>query len=91
MLRLLATDAATHPGRLGQARPKVDQRKPDDVARWIEHQVKHGQAPDLAILHGAQFGPVVVGKCDELGLAWIAVGGDANMWGFGPTAAVSLA
>jgi hypothetical protein len=56
-------------------RLKVDQRKPDDVARWIEHQVKHGQAPDLAILHGAQFGPVVVGKCEDLGLAWIAIGG----------------
>jgi hypothetical protein len=56
-------------------RLNVDQRKPDDVARWIEHQVKHGQAPDLAILHGAQFGPVVVGKCEDLGLAWIALGG----------------
>jgi hypothetical protein len=56
-------------------RLNVDQRKPDDVARWIEHQVKHGQAPDLAILHGAQFGPVVVGKCEDLGLAWIAIGG----------------
>jgi hypothetical protein len=61
-------------------RLKVDQRKPDDVARWIEHQVKHGQAPDLAILHGAQFGPVVVGKCDELGLAWIAVGGGKRQY-----------
>jgi|YNPBryBLVA2012_1023415.scaffolds.fasta_scaffold14320_1 hypothetical protein len=56
-------------------RLKVDQRKPTDVARWIEHQVKHGTAPDLTILHGAQFGPVVVAKCEELGLAWIAVGG----------------
>jgi len=56
-------------------RLNVDQRKPDDVARWIEHQVKHGQAPDLAILHGAQFGPVVVGTCEDLGLAWIAIGG----------------
>jgi hypothetical protein len=55
-------------------RLNVDQRKPDDVARWIEHQVKHGQAPDLALLHGAQFGPVVVGKCEALGVAWIAVG-----------------
>jgi hypothetical protein len=53
---------------------KVDQRKPDDVARWLEHQVQHGQAPDLALLHGAQFGPVVVGKCEELGLVWMAVG-----------------
>jgi hypothetical protein len=61
-------------------RLKVDQRKPDDVARWIAHQVKHGQAPDLAILHGAQFGPVVVGKCDELGLAWIAVGGGRRQY-----------
>jgi len=56
-------------------RLKVDQRKPADVARWIEHQVQHGTAPDLTILHGTQFGPVVVGKCEELGLAWIAVGG----------------
>lgn len=56
-------------------RLKVDQRKPADVARWIEHQVKHGTAPDLTILHGAQFGTVVVGKCEELGLAWVAVGG----------------
>lgn len=56
-------------------RLKVDQRKPADVARWLEHQVKHGQAPDLALLHGAQFGPVVVGKCEELGLVWMAVGG----------------
>jgi DDE superfamily endonuclease/Transposase DDE domain len=61
-------------------RLKVDQRKPADVARWIEHQVQHGQAPDLAILHGAQFGPVVVGKCDELGLAWIAVGGGKRQY-----------
>ena len=56
-------------------RLQVDQRKPADVARWLAHQVQHGQAPDLAILHGAQFGPVVVGQCDALGLAWIAVGG----------------
>jgi len=55
-------------------RLKVDQRKPDDVARWLEHRVKRGQAPDLALLHGAQFGPVVVGKCEELKLAWVAVG-----------------
>ena len=61
-------------------RLKVDQRKPDDVARWIEHQVKHGQAPDLAVLHGAQFGPVVVGKCDELKLAWIAIGGGRRQY-----------
>lgn len=56
-------------------RLKVDQRKPEDVARWIEHQVKTGQAPDLTILHGAQFGPVVVGCCEAWGLAWVAVGG----------------
>jgi hypothetical protein len=55
-------------------RLKVDQRKPDDVARWLDHQVRHGQAPDLALLHGAQFGPVVIGKCEELGLVWMAVG-----------------
>jgi hypothetical protein len=61
-------------------RLNVDQRKPDDVARWIEHQVKHGQAPDLTILHGAQFGPVVVGKCEDLGLAWIAVGGGQRQY-----------
>jgi hypothetical protein len=61
-------------------RLNVDQRKPDDVARWIEHQVKHGQAPDLTILHGAQFGPVVVGKCEELGLAWIAIGGGRRQY-----------
>jgi hypothetical protein len=61
-------------------RLKVDQRKPDDVARWIEHQVKQGQAPDLAILHGAQFGPVVVGKCEELRLAWIALGGGRRQY-----------
>lgn len=52
---------------------KVDQRKPQDVARWIEHQVKTGHAPDLTILHGAQLGPVVVGTCDKLGLVWVAV------------------
>jgi hypothetical protein len=61
-------------------RLKVDQRKPADVARWLEHQVQHGQAPDLAILHGAQFGPVVVGKCDAVGLAWIAVGGGKRQY-----------
>jgi len=61
-------------------RLKVDQRKPEDVARWIEHQVQHGQAPDLAVLHGAQFGPVVVGKCEEWGLAWIAVGGGRRQY-----------
>jgi len=61
-------------------RLKVDQRKPDDVARWIEHQVKHGQAPDLAVLHGAQFGSVVVGQCEALGLAWIAVGGGRRQY-----------
>lgn len=61
-------------------RLKVDQRKPDDVARWLEHQVKHGQAPDLAILHGAQFGPVVVGQCEDLGLVWIAVAGGRRQY-----------
>jgi hypothetical protein len=61
-------------------RLKVDQRKPADVARWLAHQVQHGQAPDLAILHGAQFGPVVVGKCDELGLVWIAAGGGKRQY-----------
>jgi hypothetical protein len=66
-------------------RLKVDQRKPEDVARWIEHQVKHGQAPDLTLLHGAQFGPVVVGQCEELGLAWMAVGGGRRQYlGVGP-------
>jgi hypothetical protein len=59
---------------------KVDQRKPEDVARWIEHQVKHGQAPDLTLLHGAQFGPVVVGQCEALGLAWMAVGGGRRQY-----------
>jgi len=61
-------------------RLNVDERKPDDVARWIEHQVKTGQAPDLALLHGAQFGPVVVGKCESLGLAWMAVGGGRRQY-----------
>jgi len=61
-------------------RLKVDQRKPEDVARWIAHQVQHGQVPDLAILHGAQFGPVVVGQCEELGLAWIAIGGGRRQY-----------
>jgi hypothetical protein len=61
-------------------RLKVDQRKPEDVARWIEHQVKHGQAPDLTLLHGAQFGPIVVGQCEALGLAWMAVGGGRRQY-----------
>ena len=61
-------------------RLNVDERKPDDVARWIEHQVKRGQAPDLVLLHGAQFGPVVVGKCESLGLAWMAVGGGRRQY-----------
>jgi hypothetical protein len=54
-------------------RLKVDQRKPGDVARWLEHQVKNGSAPDLAILHGSQVGPLVIGKCEELNLVWIGV------------------
>jgi hypothetical protein len=61
-------------------RLNVDQRKPEDVARWIEHQAQHGPAPDLTILHGAQFGPLVVGKCEELGLAWLAVGGGRRQY-----------
>lgn len=61
-------------------RLQVDQRKPEDVARWLEHQVQHGQAPDLTILHGVQFGPLVVGKCEELGLAWLAVGGGRRQY-----------
>jgi hypothetical protein len=61
-------------------RLKVDQRKPEDVARWIEYQVKHGQAPDLTLLHGAQFGPVVVGQCEALGLAWMAIGGGRRQY-----------
>jgi len=61
-------------------RLKVDQRKPQDVARWLAHQVKTGQAPDLILLHGAQFGPVVVGQCEELGLAWMAVGGGRRQY-----------
>jgi hypothetical protein len=31
-------------------------------------------------LHGAQFGPLVVGKCEELGLAWLAVGGGRRQY-----------
>lgn len=54
-------------------RLKVDERKPADVARWLEHQVAQRQAPDLAILHGAQFGPLVVGTCERLGLPWVAL------------------
>jgi hypothetical protein len=54
-------------------RLKVDQRKPEDVARWLAHQVAHHQAPDLAILHGTQFGPLVIGKCEELDLPWMAL------------------
>jgi hypothetical protein len=54
-------------------RLKIDQRKPEDVARWIEHQVTEGQAPDLVVLHGTQVGAVVVGKCEALNLAWVGV------------------
>jgi hypothetical protein len=52
-----------------------DPRLPDDVARWIEPPVQPGQAPDWARLHGAPFGAVVVGKGEDLGRTWIAVGG----------------
>ena len=52
---------------------KVDQRKPADVARWLEHQVAQHQAPDLAILHGAQVGPVVVEQCETLQIPWLGV------------------
>ena len=61
-------------------RLKVDERKPDDVARWIQHQVQTGQTPDLALLHGAQFGPVVVEKCESLDLAWMAIGGGRRQY-----------
>jgi hypothetical protein len=61
-------------------RLQVDQRKPEDVARWLAHQVQHGQAPDLALLHGAQFGPVVVKQCAALGLAWVAIGGGRRQY-----------
>ena len=66
--------------RRARKRLNVDQRKPADVARWIEHQVQHGQPPDLTILHGAQFGPLVVGRCEALGLAWLAVGGGRRQY-----------
>jgi hypothetical protein len=62
-------------------RLKVDQRKPEDVARWLKHQVQQGQAPDLALLHGAQFGPGVVGQCEELRLVWMAIGGGRRQYG----------
>jgi len=54
-------------------RLKVDQRKPADVARWLEHQVAQHQAPDLALLHGAQLGPVVVETCEAHQIPWLAV------------------
>jgi len=54
-------------------RLKVDQRKPADVARWLEHQVAQHQSPDLAILHGAQVGPVVVEQCETLQIPWLGV------------------
>ncbi len=66
--------------RRERQRLEVDQRKPEEVARWLEQQVKHDQAPELAVLHGAQFGPVVVGKCEELGLAWMAIGGGRRQY-----------
>lgn len=52
---------------------KVDQRKPADVARWLAHQVAQHQSPDLAILHGAQVGPVVVEQCETLQIPWLGV------------------
>lgn len=54
-------------------RLKIDQRKPDDMARWLEHQVKEGRTPDLVLLHGSQVGVVVVGKCEALNLIWVGV------------------
>ena len=54
-------------------RLKVDQRKPADVARWLAHQVAQHQSPDLAILHGAQVGPVVVEQCETLQIPWLGV------------------
>ena len=54
-------------------RLKVDQRKPADVVRWLEHQVAQHQTPDLAILHGAQLGPVVVEQCEALQIPWLGL------------------
>jgi len=54
-------------------RLKVDQRKPADVARWLAHQVAQHRAPDLALLHGAQVGPVVVAQCETLQIPWLGV------------------
>lgn len=51
----------------------VDQRKPADGVRWLEHQVQQHQAPDLVLLHGAQCGPVVVAACERLKLPWVGV------------------
>jgi len=56
-------------------RLKVDQRKPADVARWLEHQVAQHHAPDLALLHGAQLSPVVVETCEAHQIPWLAVAG----------------
>jgi len=54
-------------------RLKVDQRKPADVARWLEHQVAQHQAPDLALLHGVQVGPVVVTQCETFQIPWLGI------------------
>ena len=54
-------------------RLKVDQRKPADVARWLEYQVRHGPSPELVVLHGAQLGPEVVTKCEALELPWVGI------------------
>jgi hypothetical protein len=51
----------------------LDQRKIADVARWLEHQVAEGDAPELVVLAGNHLGHPLVSKSEALGLPWIGI------------------
>lgn len=61
----------------------LDQRKITDVARWLEHQVAEGDAPELVVLAGNHLGHPLVSKSEALGLPWIGISARRRMYVLG--------
>lgn len=51
----------------------LDQRKPTDVARWLEQQVTDGEPPELVALSGPHLGQTLVTACERLTLPWLGL------------------
>lgn len=51
----------------------VDQRKPADVVRWLEHQIAAGESPEMVVLSGSHFGQTLIEACERLVLPWLGL------------------